>query len=240
VRARDLAPQLLSRQPASAKPITVRMRHGATVTGKLVWQGKPLPGVGVGLVQAERAAQYSSYRREEIATDERGVFTFVNVTPGQDYWVRGAMASLHDFGALDTTRVHVGSDESLAEVGNLVVGPGRHVSGRVVLCDSTPVPPDTRLLLYLEPSFDAQSQTLGPDGRFDLRGVPPGEALLTVRLQGYRIARESSGYSNQHGLPECLVPGDGDVAGLKLVLEPGGDPESVRVTVPAPPAPQKP
>ena len=233
VRGRDLAPLLLSRQPAGATPITVRMRHGATVTGRLLAQGRPLPGVVVGLVQAQRGSQFMAYGHDEIATDERGVFTFVNVTPGEDYLLHGKMESLQAFGALDTTRVHAPADEGLTEVGNLSLGPGRRVSGQVVLSDDKPVPPGTRLLLTLDNAFDAQNQTLDADGRFDLHGVPPGDATLFVRLRGYRFARASAGYTEAPGIPACAISGDQDVQGLSLILEPG-EPQPETVVRPAP------
>ena len=223
VRARDLAPQLLSRQPASATPITVRMRHGATVTGRLVRDGKPLAGVGVGLVQAVRAAQFMAYGHDEIATDERGVFTFPNVTPGEDYFVHGKMASLGALGVLDTGRVRVQGDESLIKVGDLPVTPGRRVSGQVVLSNGGPVPPGTRILLSLENgAWDSRIETLDQNGRFDMRGIPPCDATLYVRLKGYRFAPETSGYREAYGSRECAVPATADVDGLRLVLEPDG------------------
>jgi hypothetical protein len=222
VRARDMAPLLLSRQPASATPITVRMRHGATVTGRLLRDGRPLPGVGVGLVQAERAAQFMAYGHDEIATDERGRFTFSNVTPGEDYFVHGKMTTLRDFGALDTIRIHVRGDESLAEVGNLAVAPGRRVSGQVTMSDGTPLPPNTRLLLSLDNAFDAQNQVLDAGGRFDFHGVPRGRVRLHVMVRGYRFAPASTGYADAYGLAECSASGDRDVEGMALVLEPDG------------------
>jgi protocatechuate 3,4-dioxygenase beta subunit len=221
VRARNLAPKLLSGQPAAARPIVVRMGHGGTVTGRLLKDGRPLAGVGVGLMQARRAAQFMAYGHDEIATDERGVFTFVNVTPGEDYLAHGKMESLGAFGALDTTRVRVSGEDALAEMGDLTVRSGRRVAGQVVLADGHPVPPGTRLLLSLDHAFDAQNRTLDPDGRFDLRGVPPGDATIQVRVRGYRLAPESSGFADEHGIQECRIAVGRDVDGLRIVLEPG-------------------
>ena len=220
VSARDLAPMQLHEQPASARPITVRMGYGGMVTGRLLKDGKPLPGVRVGMVQVDRNAEFDAYGRDEIATDERGTFTFSNVTPGMDYYVHGKMESLRDFGALDTVRVHVRGDDDVARVGDLALVPGRRVAGRVVLSGGHPVPPGTRLLLALDIAFDAQTQTLDGEGHFDLRAVPPGDAMLVVRVKGYRLARASSGYTEAYGFPTCAVAGDRDVEGLNLVLEP--------------------
>jgi hypothetical protein len=234
VRARNLAPMQLHEQPAGARPITVRMGYGGSVSGRLLRDGKPLAGVGVGLVQTRRAAQFMAYGHDEIATDERGVFTFFNVTPGEDYFVHGKMETLRGFGALDTTRVHVEGETSFERVGDLVVGPGRRVAGRVTLSDGNPVPPGTRLLLSLEHAWDAQSQVLDEEGCFDLRGGPPGSAALVVGVRGYRFARESSGYTETHGMPECEIAGDHGVEGLVLVLEPGRI-QPVRVGAPGRP-----
>lgn len=108
------------------------------------------------------------------------------------------------------------------------------MSGRVVLSDDSPVPPGTRLLLALDSAFDAQNQSLDEDGRFDLRGVPPGDATLHVSLKGHRLTRESTGYTEARGRPQCVVTGNHDVEGLTLVLEPGEPLQEYRVVGPAP------
>ena len=187
VRARDLAPQLLSRQPASGTPITVWMRHGATVTGKLLVEDRPLPGVAVGLLQAERASQYSAYGRDEIATDERGVFTFSNVTPGQDYLVHGKMTTLRDFRALDTT---TRSCAGRRERGGRRGSPGRARAARVGSGDDVrrgPAAAEHSVAAALDNAFDAQSLVLDASGRFDFHGVPPGDVVFAVRLSGLSI-----------------------------------------------------
>jgi len=175
----------------------------------------------VGLVQAEHAAQHMAYGHDEIATDERGVFTFSNVTPGEDYFVHGKMQTLGEFGVLDTVRVPAPRDEQVVQAGSLSVAPGRRIAGQVVLSDGRPVPPGTRLLISLDPAFDAQVRTLDPDGRFEFRGVPRGDISIDLRLRGYRFAKESTGFTVAHGFPECSAAGDRDVEGMRLVLEPG-------------------
>jgi len=91
----------------------------------------------------------------------------------------------------------------------------------VTLSDGTSLPPNTRLLLGLDNAFDAQSQTLDENGRFDFHGVPPGNVRLNVMLRGYRFVRESTGFTEAHGFPECSAAGDRDFEGMRLVLEPG-------------------
>lgn len=192
------------------------------MSGRLLRYGRPLPGASVGLSQAERAAQLMAYGNDEIATDERGVFTFVNVTAGEDYLLYGKMESLRDLGALDSVRVHSPAEDSLVSTGDLAIGPGRRVAGQVALSDGKPLPPGTRLLLSLDGVSDAQRLTLGEDGRFEFRGVPPQSASLVLRVRGYRLSRQSTGFRDTYGIEECAVTGDHDVERMSIVLEPEG------------------
>src|SRR5205814_3226848 len=123
--------------------------------------------VVLGLCQADRDARKTAYGHEQIATDERGVFTFVNVTPGEDYLLYGLMSGMGDRGAIDTTRVTVSRDARIVHVPFLEVATSHRIRGSVTLSDSMAMPANTRIVIGREGVFDALTLVLAPDGRFE-------------------------------------------------------------------------
>ena len=145
VRARNLAPVILHEVPVGRPPITVSMREGALVTGKVVRDGQPLAGVVMALDQVNARSGCISYGREQIATDANGRFTFVNVSPGQDYWLYGTLESFRSYGVASSLRLTVAHQDTVKEVPPTVVAPGHRIAGRVHLADGKPLPEGTRL-----------------------------------------------------------------------------------------------
>jgi hypothetical protein len=218
VTARGLAPRAL-RDVAPGREATIALSGGATVTGKVMNGGKPVPGVAVGLVQADRRAE-GYVGRDEIGTDDEGRFTFVNVAPGQTYLVFGKMNSLHALGAVPAESLAVGADGTVANLGDLNVQPAHHLRGRVVLSDGAPVPPGTRALLATHDGSDAMVEQLDPEGRFDAEGVPTDSIEVYALVRGYRVAPSNPGFE-LHNASSVMVLVDKDVDGFELRLEPG-------------------
>jgi RNA polymerase sigma factor (sigma-70 family) len=109
-RPRDLLFQHLDKGLVGvAKPpkdkegsVTVRMRPGATVTGRLVdADGQPRAGVELGLTfhPKERAASYQ-YFPERIQTDHEGRFRVAALLPGYEFTLSDGKGHLHFGGAL--------------------------------------------------------------------------------------------------------------------------------------------
>jgi len=120
---------------ASTKTHELKLSEGATVTGQIVKEGKPLKDVGVGLVSVDRSENFTG--NFEIATDDNGRFVFLNVPPYQQYFVYGLMDSLREYGCVPAKRLRVTGDGSTKDAGELAVAPGLRLTGRVVLSDKS-------------------------------------------------------------------------------------------------------
>ncbi|MAG56200.1 MAG: hypothetical protein CMJ83_07920 [Planctomycetes bacterium] len=215
VSAPGLAPKIAELQ-TGGEVREVRLDAGATVTGRLLLDGKALPKVTIGLVQTNRGTD-AFYGEMTIATDEKGRFTFRNVPRGFGYVLYGKMNSLGDLGATQPQGLRV--DGATADVGDLPVGSGHRVAGHVVTTDAARLPEGVRVLVSADVAWDSQLAILDKNGRFSISGVPAGQYSLTVRVPGYRLsARNVSRKPSWPSSLEGRVDGDRD---LKIELEPG-------------------
>lgn len=218
VTARDLAPQAFREVPTGGRPLRFKLGRGATVTGRVLRDGRPLPGVAVGLAQADRRAE-GFLEAQEIGTDEHGRFTFSNVAPEQTYVLCGKMSSLHEQGAVYPESVHV-AGEGMVDAGVLPVHPAHRIRGRVSLSDGQPVPSGTRVMIARSDAYDVLVLQLDPDGRFEAVGVPPESVTVSAAVRGYRVSPRNPGFDPVNASYVRLKT-DRDLDDFELLLEPG-------------------
>jgi uncharacterized GH25 family protein len=195
------------------------MTEGAVVLGRVTWNGKPLPGVSVGIVSTDRSMEHFT-GNFEVGTDTYGRFAFVNLPPHVQYNLYGIMQSFLNYGAVMSSQVSTEGDGSRVDAGELVVGPAHRLAGRVVLDDGKPIPPETRLLVGREDAWDTLQIVLDQDGHFDTAGVPSGAVSLSVQVPGYRVSAKNASLDtlNPFGLSGRV---DQDITNLVLLMEKG-------------------
>jgi hypothetical protein len=219
VEGRGLAPRLFPERAPSKVPHRLKLTRGATVSGRLVRNGKPVSDALVGLVQVNRGMG-SFLGPMEIGTDREGRFTFLNVASDEDYYVYGHMSSLKDHGAVPARAVRVGTDGTTVVFGDLLVVAGHTISGRVLLSDGKPTPPNTRILASREMAWDSQAAVLDADGRFTMKGLPTERYSLNVIVKGYHISSKNHSIDSNNPY-RLLGTVDQDITGLKILLELG-------------------
>lgn len=223
VTARLFANQSL--QLATGKPHVITMTEGATLSGRVMKDGRPLPNVGVGVSAQDRAA--GSYLGHfEVGTDADGRFTFLNLPPKTDYYVYGLMETVGPHGMIPMRPVHVGRDREKTDVGDFAVRPAHRLAGKVVLEDAERLPPKTRLLISRDRAWDSRSVELGPDGEFDVPGLSAETVSLSVRIPGYIISPKNGSYDPVGRRLMGRI--DTDVTGLQVLLEKGAHPQGPR------------
>jgi uncharacterized GH25 family protein len=226
VDARGLVPENIALLPMGQPAPDIKLSEGAIVSGRIMRDGKPVAGIGVGMVQKDRSSE-RFLGQLTIGTDADGRFTFSNVGANRDWYVYGLMASTKSLGAPKTQLIHVDDNRTVSNVGDLEFETANTVSGRVVLSDGKPVPPHTRILLSRELAWDSQSVTIDERGGFTFTNVPAELVSLSVRVRGYRtsVKNQSADMVNL-GMLVGLV--DGNINDLTILLEPG-DPQSMSV-----------
>jgi beta-lactamase regulating signal transducer with metallopeptidase domain len=218
VEARSFAPKAFKKLDNDSREHELVMTEGASLKGRVLYQGKPLANVSVATLRVDReVGDYPG--RFEVGTDAEGRFLFVNLPPGVRYNVAGQMSSLQNYGSIPPVTADAGADGSAKDVGDLSVQPAFRIGGRVVLGDGQPLPPQTRLVAA---SSGAGSATidLDKDGHFAVGGMAPGTAYLSVQVPGYH-------WSLKNASLDQLNPGrlvglvDHDITNLELLLDKG-------------------
>lgn len=196
------------------------LAEGASITGRVVREGRPVPDVVVGAVSADRRYQTQT-GGHEVATGPDGRFLLVNLAPNLEYHVYGRLFSLTNLGVLPIRRGNPGGDGAVWDLGDWTVQPGNRLAGRVQLSDGKPIPAQAVLVIDREDAWDTLAIELPPDGRFEIPNLPPDEPLsVRVALDGYHLARS-------HGSLDALNPWrlvgrlPEDKLDLSLLLEPG-------------------
>ncbi len=217
ISANGFCPQIVKNLNPDQRE-TIRLNHGVTVQGNVELDGKPLPHVGVGLVQRERGDNYIGYY--EIDTDENGIFQFANVPANEKLYFYGLMKSLKPHGCLPSIEIVTGIKGSTLNLKPSIVEPGFTVEGRVVFTDSTAVPKGMRAHISRENAWDVQVVSLDDEGRFRFTGVPKELCSLVANYTGYRKSRKNKSLSPIN--PFMLIGTvDRNLLGIEVVLEPG-------------------
>ena len=219
VEGSGVAPRIVAARKPEANPHTIKMTAGATVTGRVVRDGKPVADVSVGLVQGNRGSQ-TFLGDTSIGTDEQGRFTFLNVHPDEDYFVYGVMETFKDGTAVAAQELRVGGEGATTDAGDLPVVPGHRIKGQVLLADGKAVPPKTRLLVSRQHAWDSRRVELDPSGRFEIAGLPTERYSLSVSLRGYELSPKNHSMDPQSRY-RLIGTIDQDIDTLKILLEPG-------------------
>jgi peroxiredoxin/uncharacterized GH25 family protein len=196
--------------------------EGATVTGRVVWNGQPLTNVSMGIVSVDRGMENFT-GNFEIGTDADGRFTFANLPPNTQYNLYGMAQTMKKFGTAGLSEVSTGGDGSKTDVGDVKVTPGHRLAGRVVLDDGKPIPAQTRITVGLEQAWDSSEIMLDKEGRFEASNFPSGVVTLWVRISGYHLSMKN--FSTDRMNYRLMGRLDRDITNLTVLLETGPQPE---------------
>ena len=203
---------------------TLTLAPGVTATGAVTYAGEPVPGVRVGVVQADRGA--GDFVGESlIATDADGRFLLPNLPPNQSLiaYVKGAdlaAAGLPESAAPPVVPFDGPADGEVRDLGTLTVSDdGVTIGGRVTLTGGGPLPDGVRVQVSAEDAWDSRIAPVGRDGRWRVAGLKPGLYDLSVGLRGYRLSRDNA--SLAHGGMRLTGRVERDRGDLEIAVEPG-------------------
>lgn len=164
----------------------LKLDPGSSVNGMIVKDGKPVPGVTVGICQTNRrSGQFAG--EYVIATDANGVFNFTSVVPGNTMTVYTKMEKGNPFTTEIAEFTSPQSDASI-ELGQLELRPAKTISGKISPVDGRPLPQNYRLSIGREYAWDVQTIDVDEHGYFEIKGLPVNEAItVAVRLKGYSV-----------------------------------------------------
>ena len=191
VEARAMAPKVVVMESGPMRH-SVTLSDGATVTGRLMANGKPVPNALVGLIPVRRGGYQDNlkvvgdpYDEIRIGTDAQGRFTITSVPWPVDWYVYAEMESISSLGATSPIEVKVTKDGQVLQTADLVVKPGYRVKGTVVVSDKTPIPEGMHVILSSETVWDSQPVPLASDGHFEFTNLPSGKYTISASVKGY-------------------------------------------------------
>lgn len=212
VTAKNFAPHI-ERMLAPGELRAMRLAEGATVTGRVMQDGRPVAGARVAFVQRNReSSQYLG--RSEIGTNEEGWFVQTNLAPEETYVVFVPMETTPRTARL--TMVTTPRRGESVDAGELVLDRGRRIAGCVTVPPGAALPEKAQILLTWPLADDWRRSELHEDGSFAFETAPSEAVRLSVRLPRLKLSRASDGYPLD-GVAD--VPAGGDVSGVQLVFE---------------------
>ena len=186
VRARGHAdsPSQLFDLDGSEHPI--HMRRGASVAGRLTYNGKPVERRAIGIVQRDRSAGHF-VGETTLATDDAGGFLFANLQPNEHYVLYSLCETERDLPVLKTVSLQTGEDDELTQLGELLLLPGMTMVGRVEIPANARMPAGAKLRVSRDPAWDWWETALSDQGEFTIRGLPPEVYSVSVFAPGFEI-----------------------------------------------------
>jgi hypothetical protein len=215
VFARGMAPKWFPELPTGSDRHTLPVSRGATIRGRLVQFGKPVPDAEIGLINKERGMG-QHFPESRIGTQPDGTFLFANLPAHNGWFVYAKMNSILNRGATTPVSCRTSRDDEIIDVGDIKIRSGHRVRGRVILTDGKPIADGMHMNISATEAWDSQSSPLPSDGRFDFRNVPTGEYALFPSVKGYHLSDKNPNLS-------WTIEGriDTDIDDFIILLDPG-------------------
>jgi hypothetical protein len=205
------------------------MGRGTVITGRIVRDAKPVPGVTVGLWRDVHGYD-SLLGSPEVTTDADGRFRFPHAPVDSGCWLYVPPGNLEQAGVVPPRPLRTRAEDSTIDLGDIAVQHGRTVSGRVIFADGKPLPA-AEVVASADHAVGALRTKPDRSGRFTLVGLPEGQVKVCVYFPeaksyapaGYRVSARN----------KCLDPLnpwrlvgriDQDMADLTILFEPGEQP----------------
>ncbi|WP_442483700.1 hypothetical protein [Aeoliella sp. SH292] len=220
VRADGYCGEQLDLVPPGGDPITIEMRTGASVTGRLTHEGQPVAGMSIAVAQLDRGVSDDIFiAAVGDVTDDDGRFEFHYLPPDQRYCIyslAGDAKRTESPYVLTTKTFTAPATDQSRDLGELEVAEPRSIRGRVVRVDGEPLPENLRLSFGREPAWDLVSAKVADDGSFEMQGLPPetyeirvGDRNLVVAAKEVRyqmLSDSSFGIRVRESLDDLVVP----------------------------------
>jgi hypothetical protein len=164
----------------------IQLRRGASVSGRLTYETKPVKRRAVGIVQRNRSAGH--FVGETIlASDDDGSFLFANLQPNERYVLYSLCEANQDLHVLKTVSLETGGDGDATRLGELSLLQGLTLAGRVELPSGAAMPKGAKLRLSRDPAWDWCEALLPDNGEFKIRSLPPEVYSVSVIAPGFEI-----------------------------------------------------
>ncbi len=218
----------------SSQPLTIELVEGAAVSGRVVRHSKPVGNLVLRLRQVERD-EFSIRPGAETKTDDQGRFRFVHLGEHTDFYAFTPLDSLSGNTIRLPRRLQTGADATAVDLGDIEVGKGHTLAGRVILSDGKALGPTTEISVQCLVSGTALRRKPASNGHFRFEGLPEGPMAVYFSSDSPRMSSATSPVPGYHLSPknksidtcagsQLLGRIERDVTDLTILLEPGEKP----------------
>jgi beta-lactamase regulating signal transducer with metallopeptidase domain len=196
----------------------VTLTEGASVRGRLIHDGKPVPNVEFRVDSFGRDTDSDAWAYFAV-TDAEGRFLFTHLPHNRQCNLYATMRSLAGRGTVPTQAVSGFGDRSTNDLGDIKVQPAFKIAGRIQLLGGKPIPANCQIIVGRSADWyeDAMPFPIGDDGSFQFAGVPAGKVTLSLWVPGYLVS-----WNDLHLMPGPAVrlTVTGDMTNLVIRMKP--------------------
>ncbi len=173
---------------SNPRELNLTMKRGASVTGRLVFAGKPVSRALIGIVQENRTVP-NVVTPMEVATNDDGFFRFDNLPPELDY-VLSTHGNQAITGVLPTSLVKLPADNQLVDLGDIETAPPQKLTIKVQMEDGSDIPNDCVIFLGRNKAWYGQQLKIAPGKIFELtlEGMAAEAYKLSTLLKNCEVA----------------------------------------------------
>ena len=209
---RGFAPKLEA-LPTGIERKTVVVSRGAVVRGRLVDRGTPVAGAEIGIIPRDRGGFGGNlkivgdpYEEIRVGTQADGSFVLPDVPTPIGWYVYPKMESVAANGlAAQPLECDTKRPGEILNVGDIQLGRGHRLRGKVVLRDGTAIPDGMRVLVIANRAWDSQVVSLHSDGGFECAGLPTGSYDISPAVRGYRPEEEIKNMTIDHDVGNLTI-----------------------------------
>lgn len=203
------------------EPLSIEVRSGANVIGRLVLNGRPARGMSIAVVQLERSSTDDGIFIAAVGdvTEDEGRFEFRHLPPDQRYCIYSPAGEANRSKSphvLTTKTFAVPATEETRDLGTLEVASPCTIRGKVRRVDDQPLPQNLQLSLGRDPAWDLIGVSVQEDGSFEATGLPPEtyeirvgdpELVLVAEEIPYQMLSEASfGLRLRDSIDDLIIP----------------------------------
>ena len=193
VRARLLtpryAPEDLTWSASDKRELIATLGPGASLCGRLFYQGKPLSETMIGIVQENRLVG-NIVTPMDVSTDHEGRFLFEHIPPNHDYTIY-TQTGQNARGVLPVSLVTIPAHGKLVDLGDLEANEPQKLTIVVRTEDGSPIPDKSGVFIGRQDAWDGKTLTLENQSESTVSLVDVGRELFFVSMKTpkYNVVR---------------------------------------------------
>lgn len=190
--APGFAPKRIDLKSPLPSELDVVLDRGVSIEGRIVHDGKGVRGAQVYL-EDQNFPDSPFEDRPFVMTDFEGKYAFPHVPRSRIVAVYASRFGPPGDAVTRTVTINTGGNSRKFVLADMEAKPAMKIGGRVMMPGGQPFPPNSRLILSTEQTFDHRYVELGGDGSFEVPTFPRETIEAMLRVPGFVVERDARG-----------------------------------------------